>query len=106
MRQFTANFSKRPSVFPPIKNCAVDSRQIGAQTSMVYIKIVNIGLKMSTYIEYRGYTLNPVQQSPGWRVCIYPGPHLLRTDPAQVSAITREEALAKARATVDYHFVR
>ena len=59
-----------------------------------------------TGIEYRGYTLEPVQRSPGWRIYIYPGPHLLRTDPDHVSAATKEEALAKARATVDHRLTR
>ena len=52
-------------------------------------------------IEYRGYTLTPVEHAPGWRVHIYPGPHLLHTQPGQVSAITKEEALTRARAVVD-----
>ncbi len=52
--------------------------------------------------EYRGYTLTSVKYPPGWRVYIYPGPHLLHTQPDHVLAITKEEALAKARAIVDH----
>ena len=59
-----------------------------------------------TGIQYRGYTLDPVQHSPGWRVYIFPGPHLLRTDPDHVSAVRKEEALAKARAVVDHRLTR
>ena len=54
-------------------------------------------------IEYRGYTLTAVQQSPGWRMHIHPGPGLLRTHPDVVSAVTKEEAFAKARAAIDLH---
>ena len=52
--------------------------------------------------EYRGYTLSAVQHAPGWRVNIYPGPNLLRTQPDSVSAILKEEALTKARAIIDH----
>ncbi len=51
---------------------------------------------------YRGYTLTSVEHAPGWRVYIYPGPHLLHTQPDQILAITKEEALAKARAIIDH----
>jgi hypothetical protein len=51
--------------------------------------------------EYRGYTLTTTQHGPGWRVHIFPGPHLLHTEPDHVSGTTREEALTKARAIVD-----
>lgn len=54
-------------------------------------------------IEYRGYILNAVQHAPGWRVHIYPGPRLLRTEPDYVLALTKEEGFAKARAIVDHH---
>ena len=57
-------------------------------------------------IEYRGYTLMIVKHSPGWRVHIYPGPNLSHANPDHVSAPTREEALAKARASVDLHLSR
>ena len=57
----------------------------------------------STDIEYSGYTLTAVEHSPGWRVHIHPGPGLLRTHPDVVSAVTKEEAFAKARATIDHH---
>ncbi len=53
--------------------------------------------------EYRGYTLNLVRYASGWRVQIYPGAQLLHTNPDSVSAIGREEALAKARAVIDHH---
>jgi hypothetical protein len=53
-------------------------------------------------IEYRGYTLTAVEHSPGWRVYIYPGKGRLHTHPNFVSAFTKEEALAKARITVDH----
>jgi hypothetical protein len=53
-------------------------------------------------IQYRGYTLTAVEHSPGWRVHIYPGQGRLRTHPNFVSAVTKEEALAKACITVDY----
>lgn len=53
--------------------------------------------------EYRGYTLSLVQHASGWRVKIFPGAQLLRTYPDSVSAITKEEALTKARATIDHH---
>lgn len=35
--------------------------------------------------EYRGYTLSLVRYASGWRVQIYPGGQLLRTDPDSVS---------------------
>jgi hypothetical protein len=53
-------------------------------------------------IQYRGYTLTAVEHSPGWRVHIYPGQARLRTHPDSVSAVTKEEAFAKARITVDH----
>jgi hypothetical protein len=53
-------------------------------------------------IQYRGYTLTAVEHSPGWRVHIYPGQGRLRTHPDFVSAVTKEEAFAKAGITVDY----
>lgn len=56
-------------------------------------------------LRYRGYTLIAIEQSPGWRVSIYPGHGLLNTNPDYVSGITKEEALAKARATIDYHLL-
>jgi hypothetical protein len=37
--------------------------------------------------KYRGYTLT---NGPGWRVQIFPGPHLLRTEP--ISGKTRRRA--------------
>jgi len=58
------------------------------------------------FLEYRGYSLNAVQYGPGWRVHISPGPRLLRTQPDRVSAATKEEAFAEARAVVDHHLVR
>ena len=61
--------------------------------------------KSTSEIEYRGYTLIAVEQSPGWRVRIYPGHGLLKTNPDYVSGITKEEAFAKARAIVDYHLL-
>jgi hypothetical protein len=61
--------------------------------------------KSTSEIEYRGYTLIAIEQSPGWRVRIYPGHGLLNTNPDYVSGITKEEALAKARATIDYHLL-
>jgi hypothetical protein len=60
----------------------------------------------TSYVDYRGYTLTAVEHSPGWRVDIFPGPGLLATHPAQVSAATKEQAFAKARAAVDYHLSR
>jgi hypothetical protein len=56
-------------------------------------------------IEYRGYTLTPIERAPGWWVYIYPGPHLLQTQPDHVSAATKEEAFTKARAVVDRHLL-
>ncbi len=60
---------------------------------------------MTNTVEYRGYTLSAVEHSPGWYVHIYPGPSLLRTHPDYVSANTKEEALLKARATIDHHLL-
>jgi hypothetical protein len=57
-------------------------------------------------IEYRGYNFIAVEHSPGWRVNIYPGPGRLHTAPEHVSATTKEEALAKARASVDLRLSR
>ena len=57
-------------------------------------------------VEYRGYTLSAVEHSPGWQVHIYPGPRLLHTEPRHVSALTKEEALAKARGAVDHRLSR
>ena len=57
-------------------------------------------------IEYRGYNFVAVEHSPGWRVNIYPGPRLLHTVPDHVSAPTKEDALAKARASVDLRLSR
>jgi hypothetical protein len=57
-------------------------------------------------IEYRGYSFIAVEHSPGWRVNIFPGPGLLHTTPDQVSAPTKEEALARARASVDLRLSR
>ena len=56
-------------------------------------------------LEYRGYTLVAVEHAPGWRVHIYPGHGLLHTHPDSVSAITREEALTKARSVIDSHLL-
>jgi len=56
--------------------------------------------------EYRGYNFIAVEHSPGWRVNIYPGPGLLHTGLDHVSAPTKEEALAKARASVDLRLSR
>jgi hypothetical protein len=53
-------------------------------------------------VQYRGYTLTAVEHSPGWRVDIFPGPGLLPAHPGQVSATTKEQAFAKARAAVDH----
>jgi hypothetical protein len=52
--------------------------------------------------EYRGYMLISAERTPGWRVNIYPGPNLLRTQPDCVSATLKEEALIKARAIIDH----
>jgi hypothetical protein len=57
------------------------------------------------HVEYRGYNLDAVQYGPGWRVHIAAGPQLLRTQPDHVSALTREDAFAKARAIVDHHLL-
>ena len=57
-------------------------------------------------IEYRGYTFIASEHSPGWRVLIFPSPGLLHTNPNQVSAPTKEGALAKARASVDLQLSR
>jgi len=57
-------------------------------------------------VQYRGYTLTAVEHSPGWQVDIYPGPRLLATHPGHVSAATKEQAFAKARAAVDRHLSR
>ena len=57
-------------------------------------------------IEYRGYTLTAVQHAAEWRVYIFPGPQLLHTQPGHVSGLTKEDALAKARATIDHHLFR
>ena len=57
-------------------------------------------------IEYRGYTLTAVQHAAEWRVYIFPGPHLLHTQPDHVLGLTKEDALAKARATIDHHLSR
>lgn len=54
-------------------------------------------------IEYRGYTLIAVEHSPGWRVNIYANRGLLHIKPDSAFGITKEEALAKARAAVDAH---
>jgi len=52
--------------------------------------------------DYRGYSLIVTERSPGWCIHIFPGHHGLRhTHPDHVSGSTKEEALAKARATVD-----
>ena len=62
--------------------------------------------KDSSNVEYRGYTFTIIERSPGWRVYIYPGRHgLSHTRPNEVSGATREDALAKARAAVDYHLL-
>ena len=53
-------------------------------------------------VEYRGYTLIAIEQSPGWRVHIYPGPGLLHTRPDAVDGVTKEDGFAKARAAVDH----
>ena len=60
----------------------------------------------ATIIEYRGYTLTAVQYGADWQVHIFPGPRLLRTQPDHVLGLSREEALAKARATIDLHLSR
>jgi hypothetical protein len=57
-------------------------------------------------VDYRGYTLTAVERSPGWHVDIYPGPGLMFTHPAHVSAATKEQAFAKGRAAVDHHLSR
>jgi len=53
-------------------------------------------------VEYRRYTLIAIEHSSGWRVDVYPGPGLLGTRPAYITAATKEQAFAKARAAVDY----
>ncbi len=55
-------------------------------------------------LEYRGYTLTTVQYGSGWRVHIYPGPHILHTQPDHLFGSTKEDALARARAIVDLRF--
>ncbi len=50
-------------------------------------------------IEAIRWTLS--KHSPGWQVYIFPGPHFLRTDSDHVSAITKEEAWAKACAITE-----
>lgn len=60
----------------------------------------------ANHIEYRGYSLDAVQHGPGWRVLISPGSQFLRTQPNHVSADTKEEAFAQARAVVDHHLFR
>jgi hypothetical protein len=57
-------------------------------------------------VEYRGYTLIAIEHSSGWRVDVYPGPGRLPTHPASISAATKEQAFAKARAAVDYRLLR
>jgi len=59
----------------------------------------------ANHIEYRGYGLDAVEHGPGWRVHILPGPRFLRTQPDHVSAGTKEEAFAKARAIIDHHLL-
>src|SRR5262249_37436722 len=54
-------------------------------------------------IEYRGYDLTPSQHSPGWQVHITPLPGLVHTHPRYVTALTKEDAFAKARQVVDDH---
>jgi hypothetical protein len=53
-------------------------------------------------IQYRGYTLTAVEHSSGWRVYIYAGHGRLHTHPGFVAGVTKEEAFAKARITVDH----
>jgi hypothetical protein len=62
--------------------------------------------KDTSLSEYRGYSLIVTERSPGWCVHIFPGRHGLRhTHPDHVLGSTKEEALAKARATVDNHLL-
>ena len=53
---------------------------------------------------------NSIENGTGseWLIAghISPGPRLLRTHPDQVSAVTQEEAFAKARAIIDQHLSR
>src|SRR5262249_12946722 len=65
----------------------------------------NEAMSETNDVEYRGYTLSAVQHGPGWQAHKYPGPQLLRTQPDHVLALTKEEALAKARAIVDQHLL-
>ena len=49
----------------------------------------------TSYIEYRGYRLDPVQLEPSWRAHISPGPRFLRTQPDHVLAPTKRRRLRK-----------
>jgi hypothetical protein len=57
-------------------------------------------------LEYRGYTLIPIEHAPGWWVYIYPGPHLLHTESDHVSGVTEEDAFTQARAVIDRRLSR
>jgi len=58
-------------------------------------------------INYRGYTFVATERASSWRVFIFPGPGLSHTIPDHITAAsTKDEALAKARASVDLHFSR
>jgi hypothetical protein len=58
--------------------------------------------KETSPIDDRGYSLIVTERSPGWCVHIFPGRHGLRhTHPDRLLGSTKEEALAKARATVE-----
>ena len=57
-------------------------------------------------INYRGYTFVATERASSWRVFIFPGPGLSHTIPDHITASTKDEALAKARASVDLHFSR
>ena len=57
-------------------------------------------------ISYRGYTFIATERASSWRVLIFPGPSMSHTTPDHVAASSKDEALAKARASVDLHFSR
>ena len=50
-------------------------------------------------------SLVAVEQALGWRVHIYSGHKFLHTHPDSVSAISREEALTKARSVTERHLL-
>jgi hypothetical protein len=90
-----------PKIRPDPMILAAAARNIG--NNQVFARGDTLMRQTSTSdIQYRGYTLTAVEHSPGWRVHIYPGQGRLRTHPDSVSAVTKEEAFAKARMTVDH----